>query len=640
METTENKRFVYEFGKFVLDPQEKTLFENGIALHLPAKEFETLLLLVENNGKALTKSEMMTAIWQDAFVEESNLAKQISRLRKIFNSNGEKFIETLPKHGYRFKAELQKPEQTFEEPGILEKRTVKRMTVKLENEFDETPLALPPPKSKFLTTPRFGILGLIILIIAIGVWIWKGQTKPSKINSIAVLPLKSLTAEVNNQELGLGLADALITKISGLRTITVRPISSVVKFNDADSDALEIGKLLNVDAVLEGTIQQADGRLRINARLLRVETGEQIWAEKFDGESTGIFDLEDRLSEQAAQALGLKLGVRENEHLTKRFTTKPEAFDDYLKGRYFWNKRTEEGFRQAIIYFNNAVEKDPNYALAYSGLADCYILLGVWGASPPKEVFPQAEEFAEKALQSDPELAEAMVSRAFVKWVHDWDFRRADADFLRAIELNPNYATAHHWYSYFLVSQGRSDQAIAEIKKARELEGPLNISVNTDIGEIYSWAGKYDEAEQHLREVLKIEPNYAVAHQVLTINLLKQNRIQEAVTEAETARRLESEPRILAVLAYSYAVNGEREKALKVVDELNELSRQKYVSPFSKAIAQIGLGGNDAAIAELEKAYNERSDTMAILGIYPLLDILRANPRFVDLQQKVGNAPR
>jgi DNA-binding winged helix-turn-helix (wHTH) protein/TolB-like protein/Tfp pilus assembly protein PilF len=640
MEIAENKRFVYEFGKFILDPQEKTLFENGIALHLPAKEFETLLLLVENNGKALTKDEMITAIWQDAFVEESNLAKQISRLRKVFNSNGEKFIETLPKHGYRFKAELHKTEQNFEEPGILEKRTVKRMTVKVEKEFEIMPLALPPSKSKFLTVPRLGVFGLIILFGVISFWLWNGQTKTAKINSIAVLPLKSLTAEENNKALGLGLADALITKIGSLRVISVRPISSVVRLNDGDLDALAVGKKLNVDAVLEGTLQQSEGRIRINARLLRVENGEQIWSEKFDGELTKVFDLEDRLSEKAAQALGLKLGVQENEHLTKRFTTNAEAFDDYLKGRYFWNKRTEEGFRQAIVYFNNAVEKDPNYALAYSGLADCYILLGVWGASPPKEVFPQAEEFAEKALQSDPELAEAMVSRAFVKWVHDWDFQRADADFLRAIELNPNYATAHHWYSYFLVSQGRSDQAIAEIKKARELEGPLNISVNTDIGEIYSWAGKYDEAETHLREVLKIEPNYAVAHHVLTINLLKQNRIQEAVTEAETARRLESEPRILAVLAYSYAVNGEREKALKVVDELNELSKQKYVSPFSKAIAQIGLGDSDAAIDELEKAYNERSDTMAILGIYPLLDSLRANPRFVKLQQRVSQMPR
>lgn len=640
METVEDKRFIYEFGKFVLDPQEKILFSEGAPLHLPAKEFETLLFLVENNGRALTKEEMLAAIWQDAFVEEGNLAKQISRLRKIFNSNGEKFIETLPKRGYRFSAEVSQVFQPAMET-ILEKRTIKRLTFRVENEFEEPPLVLPAPKRTYFTVVRLLVFCLIILSLAVaGRWFWSDNSKTEKINSIAVLPLRSLTAGENNEALGLGLADALISKIGSLRTISVRPINSVAKFTGIDRDALEIGKKLNVDAVLEGTIQQSEGRIRIHVRLLRVENGEQIWTEKFDGDSAGVFDLEDRLSEQTARVLSLKSGMGENEHLTKRFTTNPEAFDDYLKGRYFWNKRTEDGFRQAIVYFTNAVRKDPNYATAYSGLADCYILLGVWGVNQPKEVFPQAEQFAEKALQSDPELAEALVARAFVKWVYHWDFRRADADFSRAIELNPNYATAHHWYSYFLVSQGRSSEAIAEIEKARELEGPLNISVNTDIGEIYSWAGKYTEAESHLREVLKIEPNFAVAHHVLAINLLKQNRIQEAIAEEETAHRLESEPRVLAVLAFAYAAGGEREKALKVLDELNELSKQKYVSPFSKAVAHTGLGDHAAALDELEKAYSERSDAMAILSIYPLLDVLHTNPRFVKLQQQIGQMPR
>jgi DNA-binding winged helix-turn-helix (wHTH) protein/TolB-like protein/Tfp pilus assembly protein PilF len=635
MEVEENTRFIYQFGKFVLDPLEKTLYSEGAPMHLPAKEFETLLLLVENNGRALSKEEMLTAIWQDTVVEEVNLAKQISRLRKIFNSNGAKYIETLPKHGYRFSAEVNQIFQPAEET-ILEKRTIKRLTVRLENETEEAPKALLP-KRKFFSARRL-ILGclLVLLIAGGGFWWWRAQRKPAKIDSIAVLPLKSLTGEETGNALGLGLTDALITKIGSLRNVAVRPLNVVTKSAESEADAIEIGKNLKTDAVLEGTIQQEGGRIRINVRLLRVENGEQIWAERFDAEASRIFDLEDRLSERAARALGSQLGVGDGEHLTKRFTTVPEAFDDYLKGRYFWNKRTEEDFRRAIDFFNSAVEKDPNYALAYSGLADCYTLLGVWGAETPKQVFPRAEQYAEKALQADASLAEAMVSRAFVRWVYDWDFQAADADFARAIELNANYATAHHWYSYFLVSRGRFDEAISEIKRARELEGPLNISVNTDIGEIYSWSGKYAEAETALREVLKIEPDYAVAHYVLAINLLKQNRVAEAVTEAETARRLESEPRILAVLAYAYAVSGEREKASKVMDEVNELAKQKYVSPFSKAVVQIGLGDSEAAIDELEKAYYERSDAIAILGIYPLLDDLRKHPRFTKLQQQIG----
>ena len=640
MEVPANQRVIYEFGEFVLDPLEKTLFAKGKPVHLPAKQFETLLLLVENNGRALSKEEMLQAVWQDTFVEENNLAKYISRLRKLLNTNDQKYIETLPKHGYRFNAQINQIFQPLEET-ILEKRTIKKLTLKVDEDFEETPQALlqivrKSRNHKFIVIPLF----IAAAVVALGVRFWSTGIDPAKIDSIAVLPLKSLNDEENSKALALGMTDALITKIGSLGSVAVRPISSVAKFSEIDADALEIGRKLNVDAVLDGAIWRADGRIRINVRLLRVENGEQIWADKFDGDAAGVFDLEDRLSEQTALALGLKLGIKENEHLTKRFTTNPEAFDDYLKGRFFWNKRTEENFRQAIVYFNSAVEKDPNYALAYSGLADCYILLGIWGAEMPKEVFPQAERFAENALRADPELAEAVASRAFVKWVYNWDFQKADADFSRAIELNPNYATAHHWYSYFLVSQGRAEQAFAEIKKARELEGPINISVNTDIGEIYSWAGKYDEAERHLRDVLKIEPNYAVAHHVLAINLLKQNRVREAIEEAETARRLESEPRVLAVLTYAYAAGGEREKALQVLDELNELSKQKYVSPFSRAVAYIGLGDTDAAIYELEKAYIERSDTMAILSIYPLLDSLRADPRFVKIQSKVGQTPR
>jgi len=641
MENVENTRFIYKFGSFVLDPFEKTLFADGVPMHLPAKEFETLLLLVENNGRALSKEEMMQIVWRDAFVEEGNLAKQISRLRKIFNGDIAIKIETLPKHGYRFSAEIKRIFKTNEET-ILEKRTVKRMTVRVEDEIEDAPLLALPPKKSFFTTRRSLWIFLIFftaLASTLLIWNYWSAQNP-KIDSIAVLPLKSLSDEEKNNALSLGLTDALITKIGNLRSVAVRPLSSVQKFDKTNADALEIGKNLNVDAVLEGTIQQSDNRVRINVRLLRVENGEQIWAEKFEAEAAKLFDLEDRLSEQTARALKGKLGIGGGEHLTKRFTNNAEAFDAYLKGRFFWNKRTEADFRKAIEYFNQAVEKDSNYALAYSGLADCYILLGVWGAEKPKEVFPKAEQYAEKALRADSELAEALVSRAFVRWVYDWDFERANADFERAIELDPNYATAHHWYAYFLVSENRPERAIDEIKTARELEGPLNISVNTDIGEIYSWAGRYAEADAALREVLQIEPNYAVARHVLAINLLKQNRVSEAVAEAEAARRLESEPRVLAVLTYAYAADGKRAEALQTFNELNESAKQKYVSPFSKAIALIGLGERDAAFAELEKAYEERSDTMAIINVYPLLEDVKNDPRFVEIQRQIGRLPR
>jgi len=358
-----------------------------------------------------------------------------------------------------------------------------------------------------------------------------------------------------------------------------------------------------------------------------------VWAEKFDSLSGDVFDLEDQISEKIARTI---VPTLTGERVTRKYTDNPAAYDDFIKGRYFLAKRTEDGFKRGIEYFQAAITKDPQYSLAYAGIADCNILLGVWGTFPPNEVFPKAAEAAKHALALDPNSNEALVSLAFVEWVNGWDFKQADVDFRRAIDLNPNYATAHHWYSYFLVSQKRNDEAFAEIVKAREVEGPLTLSVNTDIGEIYSWAGKYEEAETYLREVLKIEPNYAVAHHVLGINLIKQARIDEAIAEQETAKRLESEPRVIAALGNAYALKGNKEKARELMAELDKIAAQKYVSQFSRALILIGLGENSAALDCLEKSFAERSDTMAIIGVHPLLDSLRNDPRFIELEQKVG----
>ncbi len=636
METSENQRFIYEFGKFVLDPQEKTLFADGKPVRLPAKEFETLLLLVENNGKALSKEEMLQAVWQDTFVEENNLAKYISRLRKIFDTKGQTYIETLPKHGYRFSAEINQIAQAADET-ILEKRTIKRLTVRVE---EEKPLMLPAEKGKIPNKSIFAAAVLVVLLSALGFWAWTRTNAPSKINSIAVLPLKSLTAEENNKALGLGLADALITKIGSLRAIAVRPTSAVAKYAEIEVDALEIGRKLNVDAVLEGTIQQSEGRIRINTRLLRVENGEQIWAEKFDGEQAKIFDLEDRLSKQAARALSLKLNIQESERLTRHNTSNNEAFDAYLKGRYFWNKRTEEGFKKAIVFFNQAIEKDADYAQAYSGLADCYILLGIWGALPPVEAMPKAKEAVIKSLKADDTLADAHISLAFIKWVYDWDWAGADEEFQKALELDPNNATAHHWYAYYLAAIGRFDEAIVHINKAQELEGSLSFSIGNDIGEIYCWSGQHDRAISQLEEIARLQPDFAIAHNTLGIAYLKKGRIVEAVAELETARRLDNSPRMLSTLGYAYGAAGQRDKARKIIGELKELSAQRYVSAFATAIVYAGLGEDQETLDWLEKAYHERSDTMAIFNVYPLLDNVRTKPQFVKFQQRAGLIPR
>ena len=644
MESAENKRFVYEFGRFVLDPSEKTLLVDGVPIHLPAKEFETLLLLVENNGKALSKEQMINAVWQDAFVEESNLAKQVSKLRKLLNNSGDAFIETLPKHGYRFSADLRLVESEDDSPVIAERRTVKRVTFAFDNDqASNPPLALPPKPKAVRRAAMFG-LAAVALAMVVGIWwYWNRESSlaPSQIKSIAVLPLRSLTPGEEIDALGIGLADSLITELGSVRHLVVRPIGAVRGFSNSSEDALEIGRRLKVDAVLDGTIQEAAGRLRINARLISTANGEQIWAEKFDDSFTNLFEVQDRISEQAARALTTMLiggppTDRPSERLTKRYTENSAAFDSYLKGRYHWNKRTETDFRRAIEYFERAVDLDPNYALAWAGLADSHILLAVWGTEPPAASMEQAKQATLKALTADANIAEARTSLAFIKWVYDWDFAGADAEFSRAIELNPNYATAHHWRAYYLVSMGRGDEAIAAIKKAQELEGPLSLGIMTDVGEIYCWARMYDDAIEHLTEIARAEPNYAVAHYELGIAYLKKDRAADAIVELERARELESEPRIVSALAFAYGAAGERDKARTLIAELETNSANRYVSPFSIAVAHAGVGDEEGAIDWLEKARAERSDAMAIVKVHPLLLQLHSNPRFVRLEREVG----
>jgi TolB-like protein/Tfp pilus assembly protein PilF len=478
----------------------------------------------------------------------------------------------------------------------------------------------------------------LVLVASSGLWFWFRNTAAAdkRIGTIAVLPLRPLSGDEGDKTLALGLTDALITKLGSLKHLVIRPLGAVRGFADGTDDPLETGRRLKVDAVLEGSIQHSDGRLRVNARLLNTATGQQIWGDRFDDDLTNMFEVQDRISETAARALTATLSGAATERLTKRYTESPAAFDAFIKGRYYWNKRTETDFRRAVEYFDQAVAIDPKYALAYAGLADTYILLAVWGTEPPNISFPKAKEAVLKALDADPDLAEAHTSRAFIEWVYDWDFAAADREFDVALQLNPNYATAQHWRSYYLVSMGRNDQAIEAIERARELEGPLSLGIMTDVGEIYCWAGRYDEAVEHLSDIIQREPQYAIAHYVLGITYLKNNMPINAIDELERARQLEDSPRITSALAYAYGAANEIGRARQLLAELKNISAYRYVSPFSIAIAEAGSGDDQAAIDRLEDAYAERSDAMAILMTHPLLARLHSDPRFIDLAKRVG----
>jgi TolB-like protein/DNA-binding winged helix-turn-helix (wHTH) protein len=635
METTENKRFVYEFGKFILDPQEKTLFENGIARHLPAKEFETLLLLVENNGKALTKDEMMTAIWQDAFVEESNLAKQISRLRKIFNSNGEKFIETLPKHGYRFKAELHKTEQVFEEPVILEKRTVKRMTVKLENEFDGHPLALPPPKSKFLTAPRLAVFSLIVLLGVISFWIWNEQTKTAKINSIAVLPLKSLTAEENNKALGLGLADALITKIGSLRVISVRPTSAVVKFAETDADALEIGKKLNVDAVLEGTIQQSEGRLRINARLLKTADGEQIWAENFDQPASEIFALQDALSGRIAKTLAFELSKSQFAELASRPTENPEAFEKYLRGRFYQSQNNEQGLTRSIEFYEQAIALDAGFAEPYAGIADAYLILYNFSLRSPDEVIPRIKQNLNRAMQLNPNLSQAHLTAAQLAFLYEHDSEKAGKFYQKSVELNPNNADAFLRYGYFLTFLGRFDEALFQLEKSRELN-PISSLVQANIGLVYLSRRDYPAAIEQLNKTIAENPEVSIPHWFLGASYEANGDAKKGLAENLLALRLEGEPELAARLETINQTDGEQAAYQAWFDEMLKVRKNGFVPAIQIAFLAAVLRDRTATLDWLEKAAQENDAILWQIKYVARYDFVRDDERFKRLVENIN----
>ncbi|HYE65924.1 MAG TPA: protein kinase, partial [Pyrinomonadaceae bacterium] len=453
--------------------------------------------------------------------------------------------------------------------------------------------------------------------------------------SIAVLPFKLLRLEEKGDEyLGVGMADSIITKLSNIRRIIVRPTSSVLRYADVEHDVLSAGYELDVGYVLDGRIQRAGDRIRVTVQLVRIRDGAPLWAAKFDEKFTDIFTLEDSISGQVAQALMPKLSGEERELLSKRDTENPKAYQSYLKGRYYWNTYTEDGLAKAILYFMEAIEEDPNYAQAYTGVADYYNWLGVWGVLPPKESFAAAKSAATKALEIDETLAEAHTSLAFALWAYDWDWISAEREFKRAIELNHSYATAHHWYSFLVGAMGRHADAITEIEYAQKLD-PLSPIIGATAAFTFYNARQYDRSIEESEEALKIDPSYFVTHQGFAWAYVQKEMYEEAIAAARKAVALsERNPLALWALGYALAAGGRRDEARDIVNELQVMAQKRYVSPYYMAVIYAGLGEIDEAFVWIEKAYQARDWWLLWLRVEPRIDALRADPRFKELLQR------
>ena len=640
-------KHLYEFGPFQLAPPERLLLCDGRPVPMTPKAFDLLVVLVERGGHLVEKDELLKAVWHGSFVEEGNLSVTVSFLRKALNDDRglHKYIETVSKRGYRFVADVRQvgepesmlPQLRPAEPRVNEEKSKAREPL---SAVMLRPATVPPTR-----TFRWTILAVALGFGALAILVWVvthrgGGTiqaqQEEAIRSLAVLPFQTLGAEPSDQYLGLGMADALITRLGNTGKIIVRPTNAIQKYVGRDLTPQAAGQEQGVDAVLDGRIQREADRVRLTVQLIRVHDGVQLWGETFDKEFTDIFALEDALSERVAQSIRLKLTGEETRRFTKRSTERPDAYEAYVKGRYFWNKRTDKGMKKGLEYFRQAITLDPTFAEAYVGVADSYATLGLYAVLPPKEAFPAAKEAAKRALEMDDGLAEAHATLGFINFYYDWSGVDAGNEFRRALADNPNYAMAHSWYGESLAAMGRYPEAIAEAQRALE-DDPLSLIIGSNAGWTLSLAGKGDQAIEILKKAIEIDPTFPRTHFRLGRAYEQKKSYDLAISELEQAVSLSGgDTCYKGSLGHVYAISGKSDRAREVLQDLQGRSEQQYVPAFAIALVYAGLGDNDQAFNWLQRAYDDRSTAMVFLKLDPELGSLHSDPRFEQLSQRIN----
>ena len=601
-----------------------------------------LEILLEHPGEVVAREELRSRVWPNEsfgdFDQALNIA--IGKLRSALGDSAEnpRFIETLPKRGYRFIADV----------SILDvdARTKRPESVSGDlsapdpgNTLQVAGLAVAAKRQPWLTGRVIGALAFVIIIslLILSVWLFRSRVPaPTGIRSLAVLPLENLSGDASQNYFADGMTDELITDLAQISALRVISRTSAMVYKGARKPLPQIARELNVDAVVEGTVLRSGDQVRITAQLIEASTDKHLWSQSYEGELRDTLALQNRVASAIADQIRISLTPQEQAALKDVKVVNPEAYESYLKGRYFWNKRTPDGLKVALAYFKQAIEEDPKYAQAYSGLADTYALLGDWqyAVMTPKEAFPKAKGAAIRALELDSSLGETHNSLAFVLDGFDWDFDAAGKEFQRAIELSPGYATAHHWYAWHLSLLGRFDEAIAEMKKAQNLD-PLSLIINADLAELLVLAHHYDESIAQSRKTIEMDANFALAHNQLAQAYLQEHIYDEAVTELKKAVQLSGDsPTCIANLARAYAASGKRNEAEKLLDDLKKRSNAAYSNAPEIAIVYVSLGDSDQAMNWLEKGYEERFNPGVLLR--PGFDPLRSDSRFQNLLHRIG----
>jgi len=514
--------------------------------------------------------------------------------------------------------------------------------IKLESEIE------PNKSIKRRTGRKIVAVTIALAVVAAGLFVYqlvrsKSDTSGSPTaatianKSIGVLPFDNLSRDPDNAYFCEGVQDEILTRLAKVADLKVISRTSTQRFKSSPDNLPQIAKQLGVMHILEGSVQKANDQVRVNVQLINAMTDAHLWAEIYDRKLTDIFAVESDIAKTIADTLQAKLTGSERISIAKTPTVDPEAYEFYLKGRFFWNKRTAADLRKAIDYFNQAASRDPSYALAYAGLADSYVILSVFGAASPQDSIPQARAAAKKALELDDTLAEAHASSGRIAGPFDFEFERSIAEFERAIQLNPNYAMAHHWLSWGpLTALARFDRAIAEGKRAVELD-PLSLINNADLGgNVYLNARRYDEAIAQLRKTIEIDPRFYIAHYYLAQAFQLKGQRTEAITEYQKAVELNDDPEALAYLGQAHARAGQRDEAQKILAHLREEAKSRYVSGYAMALMFMGLGDKEQAIDALERAYREGAgNDLFTIRVDPMLDDLRGDPRFEALAEKI-----
>jgi TolB-like protein/DNA-binding winged helix-turn-helix (wHTH) protein/Tfp pilus assembly protein PilF len=623
---SEQKNHFYDFGPFRIDPLKRRLLRDGEVIRLTPKAFDLLLVLVEESGKTLEKDELLEKVWPGTIVEENNLNQNITALRKSLGDSRHEsqYIATIPGIGYRFVAEVR-----VTEDDLTQRREG------LPEEGAKDVLRVVRPSKVF----RYALLIVVPLVLAVLAYALYTREKPRPaIASIMVLPLENISGNSAEEYFADGMTDALIgdlAKVGGLHVISR---TSSMHYKGTKKSLPEIAREINVDAIVEGTVQRSGDRVVVRTQLIHAPTDRHLWVDTYTRDMRDVLDLQSEIAQAVAQEVRIQMTPDEQARFASRRPVRPKAYDDYLQGRYlYWNKRTEENLNKAIALFQSAIKEDESYAPAYVGLADCYNGLGAVqvGALRPLDARRNAEQAATKALQLDSGLAEAYSALGYVKHFN-WDWTAAEQDHKRAIELNPNYANGHNFYASYLMSRGRIDESIAASNRARELD-PFSLSISAQRGFLLEQARRYDEAIEQLRSVIAMDPAHYQAYWTLGHTYAANKQYEEAVAASEKAVELsERTPGALGMLGLAYGLAGRKAEATKILNELLELNKTRYVTPAALVNVYLGLGDKEQTFVWLEKAYEERSNYVAWLKVFPLLDPIRSDPRFTDLVRKVG----